>query len=119
MRRSTTKSLRCTLAVLVCVFPLIGVQAQTPPPPPAPADAQAPADARQNQKVENIHTEDSGASVDEVRYGGQTQSITVTPKGGMPSYEVRPTGGARAAQGTPAQSDSSGNGARVWNVFKF
>lgn len=110
--------LRHTLAVLACILPLVGVQAQTAPPP-APAADSAPAAGRQNQKVENIHTEDSGASVDEVRYGGQTQSITVTPKGGMPSYEVRPNGGARAAQGTPAQSDSSGNGARVWNVFKF
>lgn len=113
MRRPFLLPVRHTLAVLACVLPLAGVQAQTSPPAVA-----APADGRQNQKIENIHIEDSGAAVDEVRYGGQTQSITVTPKG-MPSYEVRPNGGARAAQGVPAQSDSSGNGPRVWNVFKF
>ena len=118
MRRSILLSVRHTLVVLACVVPLAGVQAQTPPPP-ADTAAQGSADGRRNQKVENIHTEDSGASVDEVRFGGQTQSITVTPKGGMPSYEVLPNTGARAAQGTPAQSDSGGNGPRVWNVFKF
>ena len=118
MRRSILPPVLRTFAVFACVLPLAGVQAQTPPPP-AEAAAQSRAEGRQNQKVENIHTEDSGASVDEVRFGGQTQSITVTPKGGMPSYEVLPNTGARAAQGVPAQSDSGGNGPRVWNVFKF
>ena len=116
MRRSILLPVRHTLAVLACVLPLAGVQAQTAPPPADAAQAQP--QGRQNQKIENIHVEDSGASVDEVRYGGQTQSITVTPKG-APSYEVLPGSGYRGPQGQPAQAESGGNGPRVWNIFKF
>ena len=64
-------------------------------PPAAPAGAtrcQNRADrAAQNQKIEHIRIEDSGARVDEVRYGGQTQSITVQPKANVPAYEVLPS----------------------------
>ncbi len=114
MSRPILPPFRRALAVLACVLPLAGVQAQTPPPPDA--SAQDPKTAgRQNQKIENIHVEDSGAAVDEVRYGGRTQSITVTPRG-APSYDVLPNGNARSA---PGQADAAGNGPRVWNVFKF
>jgi hypothetical protein len=122
MSRPLLLPVRHTLAVLACVLPLAAAQAQSPVPAPAPdAAAQSGTAGRQNQKIENIHVEDSGASVDEVRYGGQTQSIKVTPKAkGMPSYEVLPGGNAYSPQGQPAQSESGGNGgSRVWNVFKF
>jgi len=118
MSRSILLPVRHALAVLACVLPLAAAHAQAPAPAAA---AQGSAPGRQNQKVENIHVEDSGASVDEVRYGGQTQSIKVTPKAkGMPGYEVLPGGNARSPQGQSAQSESGGNGgARVWNVLKF
>jgi len=124
MRLLHLPPVRHTLAVFACVLPLAGVQAQTTPPEPAPA-AAAPlppvppgASGRQNQKIENIHVEDGNATVDEVRYGGRTQSITVKPKGAAPEYEVLPGTGARVQPG-PGQSDAGGNGPRVWNVFKF
>jgi hypothetical protein len=53
----------------------------------APAKAQA--------RVEHIRDEDTGARIDEVRVGGQTQSITVQPKDGMPAYQVAPKTGER------------------------
>jgi hypothetical protein len=113
---------RRILLALAFAAPIAAVQAQ-----PAPAGASAPpaplqnqeqqAEGRRNQKVEHIHTEDSGASVDEVRYGGRTQSINVKPKANVPGYEVRPNDpGARTGSG---EANSNGNGARVWNVMKF
>lgn len=90
-------------------------RAQTGAAQPAPApDAQSePLDGRRNQKIEHITVEDGGARVDELRYGGVTQSISVQPKGAVPAYEVQPTDERRARQG-----DGSG-GSRVWNVLKF
>ena len=104
------------LAALACAAPLAAVQAQSAPPPDA---AQAtPESPRSNQKIEHIRVEDSGARVDEVRYGGQTQSISVQPKANVPSYEVLPNDGGRSRQGQ-AETSSGGNGPRVWNLMKF
>ena len=49
-----------------------------------------------NQLIERIHVEGGTASIDEVRVGGETRSITVQPKGGLPAYDVQPTTGTRA-----------------------
>lgn len=111
---------RRILLALALAAPFAAVQAQSAParvPAPAePLQNQEQTDGRRNQKVEHIHTEDSGASVDEVRYGGRTQSINVKPKANVPGYEVLPhdAGSAR-----PGSADSNGNGPRVWNVMKF
>ncbi|MGA0572441.1 hypothetical protein ACO2Q9_17130 [Variovorax sp. VNK109] len=91
-------------------------QAQVPPPPdlarePVPAD-------RSNQKIERIVVEDAGSRVDEVRVGGQTQSITVQPKTNVPGYEVKPADGVRAP--LPVREGASGGGGtRVWSIGKF
>ncbi|WP_027015458.1 hypothetical protein [Comamonas composti] len=105
--------------------------AQNATPAPAPAAEAAPANAdpaakpavgerrdRTNQRVEHIHVEDEGSSVDELRVGGQTRNITVQPKvGDMPSYEVQSNDGARASR---SRGDGDGtNGTRVWNLKKF
>jgi len=104
------------LAALACAAPLAAVHAQSAPPPDA---AQAtPESPRRNQKIEHIHVEDAGARVDEVRYGGQTQSISVQPKANVPSYEVLPNNTGRDRQGQ-SETGGNGNGARVWNVLKF
>ena len=115
---------RRTLLALASATPVAAL-AQAPAAPaakPAPAEPlqnQEQADGRRNQKVEHIHTEDSGASVDEVRYGGRTQSINVKPKSNMPGYEVLPNDGGSARPGTTGDANSGGNGPRVWNVLKF
>lgn len=110
---------RRAAVALACVAPFGWAAAQTAPPPAPVAAEAAPAqdqDApRRNQKIENIHTEDSGARVDEVRYGGRTQSIAVQPKANMPGYEVMPDAGVRPGEA----SNGSGTGPRVWNVLKF
>ena len=119
------------LSLLVCT----AVSAQTPPAAPvAPAAAPiAPAPAltrqeqekadraegRRNQKVELIHLEDSANVIDEVRYGGQTQSITVQPKNKMPEYEVQPNDLSRTRPSDNRDGSNSAPGKSLWNVHKF
>lgn len=50
---------------------------------------------RQESRTERIRVEDEGARIDELRIGGETRSISVAPKGGMPSYDVAPKTGER------------------------
>ena len=72
---------------------------------------------RLNQRTERIRVEDGGSRVDELRVGGQTQSITVQPKvGNLPEYELLPSDGVRNRARNGAESTT---GARVWNVMKF
>jgi hypothetical protein len=66
--------------------------------------------SRGNQTIERIRTEDAGSRIDELRVGGQTQSIVVQPKGDMPAYEVRPV---------DTRPGPSQGGARVWNFLRF
>lgn len=77
-----------------------------PQPPPTGREAlsnqEQALDGRRNQKIERIRLEDSGSVIDEVRYGGRTQSISVQPKAAVPRYEVEPV-----------------TGQRFWNVLNF
>lgn len=95
---------------------------------PAPADAvaaplldAAPADQPGTEKkIERIRIEDDATRIDELRYGGETQNITVQPKFGAPQYQVVPRDAAR--QRLEVGRDNSGigtSGQRVWNVFGF
>ena len=80
----------------------------------------APADPRLNQKIERIVVEDEGSRVEEVRVGGQTQSVTVQPRGAMPAYEMQPNDLARSQPGDNREGSSGGGGRqRVWNVLAF
>ncbi|GAC1525751.1 MAG: hypothetical protein NVS2B4_01950 [Ramlibacter sp.] len=88
----------------------------------AAAFAQQADDAtpgRRNQKIERLVHEDAGARIEEVRYAGQTESITVQPKAPVPGYQVEPESQSR----TPASDDRRGlsgsGGTRFWNVLKF
>ena len=75
------------------------------------------AEGRRNQRTERIRIEDEGSRVDELRIGGQTQSITVQPKvGNLPEYEVQPSDGVRNRPRNGAETDT---GSRVWNLKKF
>ena len=68
--------------------------------PAQPAEAAAAPSAqpssRSNQLIERIHVEGGATRIDEVRVGGETRSITVQPKGGLPAYDVQPATGTRA-----------------------
>ena len=63
--------------------------AQSPAPEAAPSTAI-------EKRTERIRIEDAGSRIDELRVGGETKTITVQPKGGMPSYDVKPDSGERS-----------------------
>jgi hypothetical protein len=73
---------------------------------------------RKNQKIERIHTEDAGNTIDELRVGGQTQTITVQPKANVPSYEIQPSDLARSRP-SDSREGLSERRPRVWNVLGF
>ena len=74
---------------------------------------------RGTQRTERIQIEDAGSRVDELRVGGQTQSINVQPKGSdMPAYEVKSPDGARSRSGSNSGAETN-TAPRVWNVMKF
>ena len=84
--------------------------------------AQSPVPAAEQpveRKIERIRIEDSGSRIDELRVGGETQSITVSPKGGMPVYEVLPASANRAPSAGERGSASGSGGTRVWKVLGF
>ena len=86
----------------------------------APAVETAPVKpVRPDKAIQRIRTEDAGTRIDEVRVGGETQSITVQPKTGpnTPAYEVKPSDSTKG--NAPSQSSGDTNGSRVWNVLKF
>lgn len=113
------------MLALACAAPSLAVFAQNPQPPaPVPAQDQQQdpdkAAGRQNQKIERIHVEDSGATIDELRVGGQTRDITVKPKNSAPAYQVMPNAEDRGRSQGQSDSSASDGGSRVWwNVFKF
>jgi len=81
----------------------------------APALVAAPADDKPEPAVQKIVTEDDGVRIEELRFRGETRSITVKSKiRGARPYEIVPPTGAR----DPSQAGST-TGQRVWNVFAF
>jgi cytoskeletal protein RodZ len=84
-----------------------------------PAAAPSSSSSLPQKAIERIRTEDAGARIDEVRVGGETQSITVQPKTGtrLPAYEVRPSNSTKGS--APAPSTGGTTGSRVWNVLDF
>ena len=98
------------LFLLACA----GSWAQSPAP-----QAGNPEDGRRNQKVERLVHEDKGNRIEEVRYAGQTQSISVQPKSSdMPAYEVTPSTPSRGKV-ADERTNGAGGGQRFWNVFNF
>jgi hypothetical protein len=86
----------------------------------APADAATPAAAgRPDQRIERIQIEDAGTRIDELRVGGQTKSIVVSPKGGMPAYDVLPGGTNRNLTRGERGNGTTSGGTRVWKLLDF
>jgi len=93
--------------------------AQAQPQVPLVQESQ-PLEGRKNQKIERIRVEDEAVVIDELRVGGQTQAITVQPKGGgLPSYEVLPQRPEGQRAGEQRDGGAGSGGQRVWNVLKF
>ena len=110
----------------LAAFSMSPVRAQTAPGPgaaPATTPAVEPASnkpgGRPDRAIERIRTEDAGSRIDELRVGGETQSITVQPKANVPAYEVQPSDGARGAAKPSDAGNTGTTGSRFWNIFKF
>ena len=84
----------------------------------APIEREPAGDPRKNQKIEHIRIEDKSNRIDEIRVGGQTQSVTVQPKSGAPAYELQPNDMARSRP-SESREGFSGRKQRVWNVLDF
>lgn len=61
------------------------------------------------QRTERLVVEDADSRIDELRVGGESRKISVTPKGGMPAYEVEPS----------SQASGQSGASRVWKIFGF
>ncbi len=101
------------MALALCLAAAGPVRAQT-----APAVATGTGgSARIELLVERIHVEDASSRIDELRIGGETRTITVSPKGGMPAYDIVPFSASRSAATADGGGTSLGN--RVWKILSF
>lgn len=129
-------SILFALAALTCSW---SVQAQTPSPAanapqavqdlpntpgPVTITTQNGAETEQiipgdrsAQQIERIEVKDKGATINELRVGGQTQSITVQPNAPVPSYSVQPADSQGDVR-LPSQGVGS-TGPRQWKLFGF
>jgi hypothetical protein len=97
---------------------LIAVLAATPAFAQTTVEREGQLDPRKNQKIEHLRTEDKDNRIDEVRVGGQTQSVTVQPKSGAPAYELQPDDLARSRP-SDGRDGFAERKQRVWNVMGF
>ncbi len=88
-------------------------------PQPALQPGTNPSSRRPDAAIQRIRTEDAGSRIDEIRVGGETQSITVQPKADVPAYEVLPTDSTKGGGTAPSKAGVGATGSRVWNVLKF
>jgi hypothetical protein len=81
-------------------------------------DTQAdPVAGKIEPKIENIHHEDAGSRINELRVGGETKRITVQPKGDIPPYELG-TGSSNRNPATTEPGTGKG-GSPGWKVLGF
>ena len=65
--------------------------------------------------VQHLVSKDDQVRITELRVHGQTQRITVQPKGSVaPAYEINPP-----AAGSDPSKARDGSGQRVWRLFSF
>lgn len=84
-----------------------------------PAEPPAGNGLRSEPKIQRTVVEDKGARIEELRVRGQTQRITVKPKGAIvQGYEIIPADAAREVS-EGAGSTRGAAGKRVWPVLNF
>ncbi|WP_439517261.1 DUF2782 domain-containing protein [Hydrogenophaga sp.] len=109
-----TPNLRRSLAALAlggCATLTALAQVAPVAPTESPREPGSPRD-----RIERITHEDSLTRIDELRVGGQTQSIDVQPKNGAPAYQIQPEG----AGSTDSSGKRTGNAGRSsWRVLNF
>ena len=62
-----------------------------------------------DKRIERLTHEDDRSRIQELRVGGQTESIDVQPKNGAPAYQVGPS------QNSPTPQE----GRSFWRLFEF
>lgn len=113
---ASTRPLLLALPLLV-LAPLSNAQAQTPTDTP-PAES-APAAGSAGDRIERITHEDSLSRIDELRVGGQTQSIEVQPKNGAPAYQITTEPGVAPSNRDVAGQRTGTAGRSSWRVLSF
>lgn len=93
----------------IFLFGLSPVWAATPAAPTPPID----------QRIQHIEVQDAGARINELRVGGETQTITVKPSNGLPAYEVVPANAARNRTIDGRDGGQGSVGTRVWKLINF
>lgn len=74
------------------------------------ACSSLPSDAEGvDKRIERLSHEDDRSHIQEMRVGGQTESIGVQPKNGAPAYQVGPS------QNSPTPQE----GRSFWRLFEF
>jgi hypothetical protein len=122
--RAYNPAMRAHLFLPIVLLSWTAVLAQQPAASPAPAAAQAlgatapPPVASRERAVQRIHLDDGLNQIDELRYGGETQNLTVTPRSGARPYQIVPSDGARNFPGALG-SAAGARGQRVWDVLDF
>lgn len=62
-----------------------------------------------DKRIERIAHEDDRSRIQELRVGGQTETIDVQPKNGAPAYQVGPSQNTHSPQ----------EGRSFWRLFEF
>ena len=117
------KKILCLSAWLLLASPAaVWAQADDVAEPAAPAStvvqqqdgAMQTVEAQPGKPTTYIRTTDSGGTIEEVREGADTKSITVKPANNAPNYHIMP----EARSGQPGNYGNQG-GKRVWKVLSF
>ncbi|MCU0762788.1 MAG: hypothetical protein MUF76_07385 [Hydrogenophaga sp.] len=103
---------------LLVLLPLAAAQAQAPAEP-LPADAAAAPAASAGDRIERITHEDSLSRINELRVGGQTQSIEVQPKNGAPAYQITTEPGVAPSVRDVAGQRTGTSGRSSWRILSF
>jgi hypothetical protein len=103
---------------LLALVPAPFALAQQPAATAPVAAAQAPA-ANAGDRIERITHEDSLSRIEELRVGGQTQSIEVQPKNGAPAYQITTEQGLAPARGDVAGQRTGNAGRSSWRILSF
>ena len=104
-------------ALVPALVPALALLLFTLLPSLAAAQAAPRTDGSVERRIERIRIDDRALTVEELRHGGETQSIVVTPRE-LPAYEIQTSDGARSRQ-FARDGLSEAKGARVWNLIRF
>jgi hypothetical protein len=126
MKRSVVAALFACAAVVGWPAARAADAAPAPLAPAAAASSALPLDVEDpapkkgvsEPAIKRTVIEDRTARIDELRVRGQLQKVTVSPKGGVPGYEVLMGDGSHAIGDDPGTSRGSA-GKRVWNILRF